>query len=129
VRALAKRLIDTLSIKVSGPGQIAGTLSGGNQQKVVFGKWLATQPDILILDEPTRGLDLSAKADILRLAVELADEGAAILLISSELEELMRVSHRYLIVRKRVVVGELPGTASEAGLIAALSDGTTQEAA
>ncbi|MEM7567211.1 MAG: sugar ABC transporter ATP-binding protein [Pseudomonadota bacterium] len=127
VRDLARRTINALTIKVSGPGQRVGTLSGGNQQKVVFGKWLATMPDLLILDEPTRGLDLSAKTDILRLAVELAGQGAAVLVISSELEELMRVSQRYLIVRQRRLVGTLPGSATEAELIAALSDGAGDE--
>ncbi len=121
VRDLALDLIGKLSIKVSGPAQRAGTLSGGNQQKVVLAKWLASTPTILILDEPTRGLDLAAKDDILRLAVDLAAKGVAVLLISSELEELMRVSHRYLIVRERRVAGTLPGTATEADLIAALS--------
>lgn len=122
MRAIARQAIDALSIKVAGPGQRVGTLSGGNQQKVVFGKWMASEPNLLILDEPTRGLDLGAKADILRLSVEAAERGAAVLVISSELEELMRVSHRYLIIRERRIVGELPGTADEATLIAALSD-------
>jgi len=78
VRDLALRLIGRLSIKVSGPAQRAGTLSGGNQQKVVLAKWLAGAPTILILDEPTRGLDLAAKGDILRRAVDLADQGAGV---------------------------------------------------
>jgi ABC-type sugar transport system ATPase subunit len=121
VRALARSIIAHLSIKVQGPGQRVGTLSGGNQQKVVFGKWLASNPQILVLDEPTRGLDLSAKADIMRLSVELASNGAAILLISSELEELMSISYRYLIVSERRIVAQLPGTANENDLIEALS--------
>jgi ABC-type sugar transport system ATPase subunit len=121
VRALAARLIDRLSIKVSGPAQKAGTLSGGNQQKVVFAKWLAGKPRLLILDEPTRGLDLAAKGDILHLTTELAAAGAAVLLISSELEELMRVCHRYLVMFERRIVAELPGTATEGQLIDALS--------
>jgi ABC-type sugar transport system ATPase subunit len=121
VRTLATRLIAQLSIKVSGPAQKAGTLSGGNQQKVVFAKWLASKPRLLILDEPTRGLDLAAKGDILRLTTELAASGAAVLLISSELEELMRVCQRYLVVSERRIVAELPGTATESQLIDALS--------
>lgn len=129
VRELAARIIKDLSIKVSSPSQRVATLSGGNQQKVVFGKWLASKPQILILDEPTRGLDLSAKADIMRLTVELAGEGAAILLISSELEELMSISHRYLIVSERRIVGELPGTADAQALIDALSARPTDEVA
>ncbi|XWN34083.1 MAG: sugar ABC transporter ATP-binding protein [Devosia sp.] len=121
VRTMARSVMERLSIRASGPGQTVGTLSGGNQQKVVFGKWLAAEPQILILDEPTRGLDLSAKADILRLVVERAKAGAAVLIISSELEELMQVSHRYLVIARRRVVASLPGEASEAALIAALS--------
>jgi len=118
---LAKAMIARLSIKVSGPGQPVGTLSGGNQQKVVFAKWLATKPLILILDEPTRGLDLSAKGDILRFTVDLAEAGVSVLMISSEPEELMRVSHRYLVLRERRTAGVLPGTAGKDDLIAALS--------
>ncbi len=121
VRALATRLIGQLSIKVSGPAQKAGTLSGGNQQKVVFAKWLASRPRLLILDEPTRGLDLAAKGDILRLTTDLAAAGATVLLISSGLEELMRVCHRYLVMSERRIVAELPGTATESQLIDALS--------
>ena len=121
LRTLTAGLIRSLAIKVFGPQQRVGTLSGGNQQKVVLAKWLASRPEIVILDEPTRGLDLSAKADVLRLASELAREGAAILIISSELEELMRISHRYLIMQERRLVGELDGDADEAALIAALS--------
>ena len=121
VGALARRMIDALAIKVSGPAQSVGTLSGGNQQKVVFARWLAGSPKLLILDEPTRGLDLSAKAEILRLTVDLARNGAAILLISSELEELMRVSHRYVVVSERRTVATLPGDADKTALIAALA--------
>jgi ABC-type sugar transport system ATPase subunit len=121
VRELANRLIAQLSIKVSGPSQKAGTLSGGNQQKVVFAKWLASKPRLLILDEPTRGLDLAAKGDILRLTTDLAAAGATVLLISSELEELMRVCHRYLVMSERRIVAELPGTATESQLIDALA--------
>jgi ABC-type sugar transport system ATPase subunit len=121
VRALAAGMIEKLSIKVSSPAQKAGTLSGGNQQKVVFAKWLASKPRLLILDEPTRGLDLAAKGDILRLTADLAAAGATVLFISSELEELMRVCHRYLVLSERRIVAELPGTATERQLIDALS--------
>ena len=121
VRDLAARLIKQLSIKVSSPAQRASTLSGGNQQKVVFSKWLASRPRLLILDEPTRGLDLAAKGDILQLTTDLAAAGATVLLISSELEELMRVCHRYLVMSERRIVAELPGTATESQLIDALS--------
>ncbi len=122
LRSLTERLVAQLKIKVSGIHQRVATLSGGNQQKIVFGKWLASKPRILILDEPTRGLDLTAKADILRLAVDLAAAGASILFISSELEELMRVCHRYVIIGERRTTGELPGSATETDLIEALAE-------
>jgi len=121
VKALAMRVIAELSVKVSSPSQIVSTLSGGNQQKIVLGKWLETKPELLILDEPTRGLDVAAKSEMLRLASELAGTGVAILFISSELEELMTISHRYLIVSERRVVGEYPASADESTLVEALS--------
>jgi len=121
VRNLAKRVIDSLSVKVSSSDQAVSTLSGGNQQKIVFGKWLETEPDLLILDEPTRGLDISAKGEILKLATNLANAGVSILFISSELEELMKISDRYLIVSERHVVAELPGNSTQDSLISALS--------
>ena len=120
-RNLATRVIDSLSIKVSGFDQTVDTLSGGNQQKIVFGKWLETEPDLLILDEPTRGLDISAKGEILKLATNLANNGVSILFISSELEELMKISDRYLILSERYVVAELPGDSTQDSLISALS--------
>ncbi|UVK47720.1 ATP-binding cassette domain-containing protein [Mesorhizobium sp. AR07] len=88
VSAKGKRL----QIKVSNAEQSVGTLSGGNQQKVVFGRWLATNPRLFLLDEPTRGLDVSAKAEIMKLIVELADQGCSCLIVSSELEELKRAA-------------------------------------
>lgn len=120
-RNLATRVINSLSIKVSNFDQKVGTLSGGNQQKIVFGKWLETEPYLLILDEPTRGLDISAKGEILKIATDLANNGVSILFISSELEELMKISDRYLILSERHVVAELPGDSTQDSLISALS--------
>ncbi|MBV9490167.1 MAG: sugar ABC transporter ATP-binding protein [Verrucomicrobia bacterium] len=96
----ARRTIRQLGIRASGPAQPTGTLSGGNQQKLVIGKWLRTEPRALLLDEPTRGIDVGAKADIYRLIEQLADEGLAIVLVSSELPELMFLSHRILVLRE-----------------------------
>jgi ribose transport system ATP-binding protein len=96
----ARATINQLGIRASGPEQIAGTLSGGNQQKLVIGKWLKTDPRVLLLDEPTRGIDVGAKADIYRLIQQLAAEGLAIVLISSEMPELMFLSHRILVLRE-----------------------------
>jgi ABC-type sugar transport system ATPase subunit len=120
-QALARSLIDRLGIKVSSLGQPVGTLSGGNQQKVVFGRWLATKSQLFFLDEPTRGLDVGAKTEILKLAVALARSGATILLISSEIEELIRVCDRYLVMSRGRIAGELPGTATKAQLMDAVS--------
>ena len=84
-------------------------LSGGNQQKVLLARWLATQPRLLILDEPTRGIDVGAKAEILKLVQSLQKEGMSILFISSGLEEVARDSQRVVVLRDRAKVGELIG--------------------
>jgi ABC-type sugar transport system ATPase subunit len=119
--ALAKALIERLGIKVSSPAQRVGTLSGGNQQKVVFGRWLATQPRLFILDEPTRGLDVGAKTEILKLVVELARSGVSILIISSEIEELMRVCDRYLVMSRGRIIEELSASSTKSQLMDAAS--------
>ena len=95
---LANRTIRNLGIQASGPRQLAGTLSGGNQQKLVIGKWLLTKPRVLLLDEPTRGIDVGAKAEIYRLIGTLAEQGLAIVLVSSELPELTLLSDRILVL-------------------------------
>lgn len=93
-RALSADYIRRLSIRTSGPAQLIGALSGGNQQKVVLGKWLATDPEILILDDPTKGVDVGAKSEVYKIVGAMAREGRAIILISNELEELLAVSDR-----------------------------------
>jgi inositol transport system ATP-binding protein len=97
------RYVAALRIKVSSREQVVNNLSGGNQQKVVLGKWLATGPKILILDEPTRGIDVAAKAEVHRIVSELAERGVAILLISSELPEILALSDRVLVMHEGVV--------------------------
>jgi ribose transport system ATP-binding protein len=97
---LADQTIEHLGIHASGPKQFAGTLSGGNQQKLVIGKWLLTKPRVLLLDEPTRGIDVGAKAEIYRLIGTLAEQGLAIVLVSSELPELTLLSERILVLRE-----------------------------
>jgi len=106
----AEEFINRLKVVTSGTEQTVGTLSGGNQQKVILARWLAMEPDLLILDEPTRGIDVGAKAEIERLIRRLADEGKAIIFISSELEEVIRCSDRVIVLRDRNKVGELIGT-------------------
>jgi putative multiple sugar transport system ATP-binding protein len=99
---------DKLNIKCSSILQLAVNLSGGNQQKVVLSKWLFANPDILILDEPTRGIDVGAKYEIYTIINRLASEGKGIILISSELPEILGMSDRIYIMREGKVVGELP---------------------
>jgi ribose transport system ATP-binding protein len=111
---LAEREVKELGIRCTGIGQIAGTLSGGNQQKVVIGKWLATQPRVLLLDEPTRGIDVGAKQEIYELIFGLARGGLAIVLVSSELPELLLLADRILVVSEGWPRGVLSrDTASE----------------
>ena len=106
---LARDSIARLGIRPGRPEMQAGQLSGGNQQKVVVAKWLAASPKLLIVDEPTNGVDVGAKAEIHRLLRELAASGIAILLISSELPEVLAVSHRILVMRRGRLVGEFDG--------------------
>ncbi len=105
-RSLAKATIDQLSIRAYSSEQVVNKLSGGNQQKVVVGKWLASKPKLLIMDEPTRGVDVGAKAEIHRLLSELAQQGLAILMISSELPEVLGMSDRILVMREGRIVAE-----------------------
>ena len=106
---LAEDYIRRLDIRTSGPEQAIGDLSGGNQQKVVLARWLAMNPRFLILDEPTRGIDVGAHAEIVRLIQEVTQGGMSILVISSELDELIAVSDRVIVVRDRRHVAELTG--------------------
>jgi ABC-type sugar transport system ATPase subunit len=108
-----KELAEATELRARGPEQEVRFLSGGNQQKVVLAKWLVTQPQILIFDEPTRGIDVGAKAGIHDLIRKLAREGVAVLMISSELPELIGMSDRILVMHEGRLAGELPAGASE----------------
>ncbi|MFB7270112.1 sugar ABC transporter ATP-binding protein [Streptomyces sp. NPDC056244] len=112
--ARVDRVVDTfvkrLRIKAAGPHQKVGELSGGNQQKVLLARWLAMQPKVMLLDEPTRGIDVGAKAEVRRLIDELADEGLGVVLISSDMEELIEGSDRVVVLKDGAVVAELTGT-------------------
>jgi rhamnose transport system ATP-binding protein len=105
-RALAQRFMDQLRIKATSPGQVVRSLSGGNQQKVVLAKWLAAEPKILLLDEPTHGVDVGTKADVHRTISNLAAQGLTILLISSELPEILGMSDRVLVMREGLLASE-----------------------
>jgi rhamnose transport system ATP-binding protein len=106
-RAMAEAAVRTYKIRTKGIEQIVSALSGGNRQKVAFARWLATRPDVLILDEPTHGVDIGSKAQIHAIIAELAASGLAILLISSDLPEVIAMSDRILVVAEGRLAGEI----------------------
>jgi simple sugar transport system ATP-binding protein len=118
---IADQYIRLLRIATPTADQPVRTLSGGNQQKVILARWLATDPQVLILDEPTRGIDVGAKAEVQRLVLSLAEDGKACLFISSELDEVMRTSHRVVVLRDRVKVDELSGEIDESVVMHAMA--------
>jgi rhamnose transport system ATP-binding protein len=125
-RRMALEGVARFSVKTSSVDEIAGRLSGGNQQKIVLGKWLANNPKLLILDEPTRGIDVGAKAEIHRLMSQLAGEGVAILMISSELPEVLGMSDRVLVMREGRLVAEFDrADATSEAVGAAMMGGTS----
>ncbi|WP_285125583.1 ATP-binding cassette domain-containing protein [Propionibacterium freudenreichii] len=97
--AIAKKYIEALNVRPPDPEKLIKNLSGGNQQKVLLARWLATEPRLLILDEPTRGIDVGAKSEIQEAVVKLANEGMSVIFISSELEEVVRLSQRILVLK------------------------------
>ena len=110
---LAERYVQMLGIKTESVDKPIGLLSGGNQQKAILARWLAIEPRLLILDEPTRGIDVAAKQEIMAQILHLAQAGMAVLFISSEMSEVVRVAHRIVVMRDRHKVGELPAGSSE----------------
>ncbi len=108
-RSIAADFVDRLRVRTPSLDQEVGKLSGGNQQKVVLARWLAARPKVLILDEPTRGIDVGAKAEIYRLIDDLANEGLGIMFISSELPEILGLSDRIYVMQNGRITGELPG--------------------
>jgi simple sugar transport system ATP-binding protein len=125
---IAMRFIKLLDIRPPEPERPIGLLSGGNQQKALLARWLATEPRLLVLDEPTRGIDVGAHAEIIRLIRELCDKGLALLVISSELDEIVTYSDRVIVLRDRVHVDELHGDAIDVSqiLAAIAADGTAR---
>jgi len=117
---LAQSYISALGIRPANPDALVRNLSGGNQQKVLLARWLAVAPRLLVLDEPTRGIDVGAKAEIQKLVSSLADEGMAVLFISAELEEVLRLSHRIAVMRDRRKVADLPNEDVTVGQIMGL---------
>jgi len=122
-RELAKTMCARLNIRTPGIGQTVGLLSGGNQQKVVLAKWLGRMPRVLILDEPTRGIDVGAKSEIYNLMNQLAQQGLALLMISSDLEEILGMSDRVLVMHEGRLAGEIPRPALTEEAIMRLATG------
>ena len=108
--AFANEFIKSLGIKTPSTDTPNKSLSGGNQQKVILARWLLTHPQYLILDEPTRGIDIGTKLEIQKLVLKLAREGVSVTFISSEIEEMLRTSSRLIVMRDRHIVVKLRGT-------------------
>ena len=127
--SLAEEWAARLQLKFHRLSDSVGTLSGGNQQKVVLGKWLATGPKVLIVDEPTRGIDVGTKAEVHRLMSELAGQGVAVLMISSELPEVLGMADRVLVMHEGRLTGELSRAEADEESVIRLATGTVEEAA
>ena len=124
---IADRYIDLLQIKTATRETPIKQLSGGNQQKAILARWLATDPSFLILDEPTRGIDIGTKTEIQKLIIQLAGEGKSIMFISSEIEEMLRTCNRMAVLRDGAKVGELDGELTQERVMAAIAGGANDE--
>ena len=124
---IADKYIDLLQIKTATRETPIRQLSGGNQQKAILARWLATDPDFLILDEPTRGIDVGTKTEIQKLIIQLAGEGKSIMFISSEIEEMLRTCNRLAVLRDGAKVGELDGELTQERVMAAIAGGASNE--
>lgn len=125
IKAISNEMVDSLSIKTPSINQMVVNLSGGNQQKVVLAKWLAAETDIVIFDEPTRGIDIGAKQEVYELMEQLAQKGVGILMISSELPEVLQMSDRILVMHEGKLAGEVPAKdATQEKLLQLASGGT-----
>ena len=126
-KAVTEQYRERLSIKVSSIEQRCSTLSGGNQQKVIVGRWLQRQPEVFLMDEPTRGLDVGAKSEIHQIIENLASRGAAVLVITSDIDEIMSLSDRYLVMHRGNLACELPRDASKTELMSAATGVTERK--
>jgi simple sugar transport system ATP-binding protein len=121
---IAERLIKSLGIKTPSPNSEAKQLSGGNQQKMMLARWLVTEPGLLILDEPTRGIDVGAKLEIMELILDLSRKGMGLIFISSEFEELIRCCNRIAVLKDKAKIGELSGDeVTEGNIMRAIAGG------
>jgi ABC-type sugar transport system ATPase subunit len=125
--ALAQRYREQLRIKCHSPSQIAGSLSGGNQQKIVIAKWVARGAKVFLFDEPTRGIDVGAKQEVFEQMSALARQGAAVLMVSSELPELIQVTDRILVMAEGRITGELPGRTTQEEIMKLAAPRATSE--
>jgi simple sugar transport system ATP-binding protein len=123
---LVGRYMEALDIRPRDPNTLIKNLSGGNQQKVLLARWLITQPALLILDEPTRGIDVGAKAEIQKLVTELAADGMAVLFISTELDEVVRISDRIALMRDGHNIAQLDGGCPVSELTRLIASGSQQ---
>lgn len=125
---LADQFIEMLQIKTASRETMIRQLSGGNQQKVILARWLVTNPDFLILDEPTRGIDIGTKTEIQKLVIKLAGEGKSVIFISSEIEEMLRTCNRMAVLRDGAKVGEISGDEmTQEGVMHAIAGGDSDE--
>ena len=124
---IADKYIKEIQVKTPSMEVPISQLSGGNQQKVILGRWLATNPDFLILDEPTRGIDIGTKTEIQKLIIKLAKEGKAVIFISSEIEEMLRTCDRMVVLRDGVKVGEIDDEMTQNSIIKAIAGGDKDE--
>jgi ribose transport system ATP-binding protein len=126
---LVKKYVDTLNIRTPSLEQRVLNLSGGNQQKVVLAKWLAANPKVLILDEPTRGIDVGAKAEVYSIMNDLVEQGIGIIMISSEMPEILAISDRILVMYEGRIMGELTREEATQERIMTLASGQTLQEA
>ena len=126
---LARQYTQRLDLRASSLSQDVATLSGGNQQKVVIAKWLATKPKVIILDEPTKGIDIGSKAAVHAFMSELAREGLAVIMVSSELPEVLGMSDRIIVMREGRMVGEFSREEATPELLVRAAAGISEQAA
>ena len=124
---IADRFIELLQIKTASRETLIRQLSGGNQQKVILARWLATNPEFLILDEPTRGIDVGTKTEIQKLVIQLAEEGKSVIFISSEIEEMLRTCNKMAVLRDGAKVGEISGEMTQESVMHAIAGGDHNE--
>lgn len=124
---ITDKFIELLQIKTANRETLVKQLSGGNQQKVILARWLATNPDFLILDEPTRGIDVGTKTEIQKLVIQLAEEGKSIIFISSEIEEMLRTCNKMAVLRDGAKVGEISGEMTQESVMKAIAGGDGNE--